>query len=235
MNFIMKFNTECHEIHGAHTFDQYVALPLAERHRRVCYWLTPWYKLPYSMLWTFPQSSEFDKLDAFLKQNYPVQFRVRNILENISHYFCYSFRPLSRVKTFYHNWIIGQRNEMRKAVFTRNYQDIDSMVLEFHRQCLIEFVDREKAFENNDYTRTRQDRVFASALREHYDYATRGRAKLQEQMDAELAKVSTNMTEITADKLSNLYKDYNALEKKLIDQDTKMCNWVVKNRYRLWS
>ena len=187
------------------------------------------------MLWTFPQSSEFDKLDAFLKQNYPVQFRVRNILENISHYFCYSFRPLSRVKTFYHNWIIGQRNEMRKAVFTRNYQDLDSMVLEFHRQCLIEFVDREKAFENNDYTRTRQDRVFASALRKHYDYATRGRAGLQKQLDAELTKVSTDMSEITADKLPNLYKDYNAVEKKIIDQDTKMCNWVVKNRYRLWS
>ena len=229
-------NKSHYTVVGINTLEQYAALPRSERERRVNYWLTPWYKRPYALIWTLPPRgsnapTEWEKVDDFLKQNYPIQFWVRENAEEVSYYLRY--RVWSRFLVFWQNWIIGQRTEMRKAVFPRDYQDIDGMVVEFHRQCLIEFVERENAFDWVDYTQSEEDKKFATELREQYDYATRGRAILLKEVEDELAKVDLEWTDTAT--VQSKYDEYYKIEKKQTARDTEMCNWVVNNRYRLWT
>lgn len=234
----MKEDLDNYTAFGIDTFEKWIALPKADRERRVAYWLTPWYKKPYAMVWKLPSlkptgdkyESEFSKVDAFLKKNYPIQFWIRETTEDIGYFLRY--RVWSRVLAFYSNWIKGQRVEMRKAVFTRDYQDIDGLVIEFHRQCLIEFVEREKGLEWHDYSQTEQDKKFADELREQYDYATRLRAIMQKELETTLSNVDVDFNDPQASK--NVFAAYDALEKKFNDRDTEMCKWVIENRWRLW-
>lgn len=208
----------------ARTYEEYVAIPKSEREYYLSFWPTPWYKTPYAMLFssqclTDPKAwrSEWDKTHEFLKRNYPIQYRFRDTLENIEHWYRYDFRR--GIMRFWHNWIVGQRVEMRKAVFKREYQDLDTIIVNFHMQALIEYVERENPFKYFDFSTGDSDRTFRKELLENYDYASRWRPKYLE----DLANASVSSEE------------YIALELKVDEEDTKVCKWVIDNRQKLWT
>lgn len=209
---------------NADTYDKYVALPKSEREYRVWFWPTPWYKTPYAMLFSAQSilqpgvwRSEWDKISEFFKKNYPIQYRVRDIVEDIVHWYRYDISHCWR--RFWNNWVIGQRVEMRKAIFKREYQDLDTMLTNFHMEVLIEYVEREKPFEHFDFDTGEADRTFRKELVENYDYASRIRPKQLEYM--ENADISVD--------------EFLKLDTELDESDTKVCEWVIKNRHKLWT
>lgn len=226
---------EAHTPIEADTFVAYESLPRSERERRVWFWPTPWYKTPYALRFEVellnPKNtmlSEWAKLSAFLKREYPIQFRVRDCLENIEIWYDHSFIP--SIRGFWKDWIVGRRVEMRKKVFRREWRDLDTIIIDFHAQCLIEFVEREKGLSEIDYTQTEEDIAFASELQEQYDYATRGRELLKDKIQQSLEKASSAWNGRI-----EIYRESDELQAQLDEKDTQMCNWVVKNRSRLWT
>lgn len=232
---IKKENPDHYTRFGIDTFEKWEALPRAERERRVNFWLTPWYRKPYALQMNLADvmssakiASEWHKVDAYLKKEYPIQFRIREAYDYLE--MCYLYDVRSAFRKFWNDWIKGQRREMRNAVFQRHYRDLDSIIVDFHIQCLIEFVEREEVFNVHDYTESKADRTFAEALRAQYDYATRERPLLLKKIEEESDRA---FREWRGD--VGIYKAGDELEALLIDRDTKMCSWVVMNRGRLWS
>lgn len=221
------FNANVHVHRDVSTYEKYVALPKSERERRVSFWITPWYKTPWSYTWySFQEECESTKIDRFLKKNYPIQFFVRELATDMR----YWWRDTRwAFVSFYRDWVTGRRAEMRKAVFPRHYTDLVDMVVTFHMQVLIEFVEREEALINNEYP---QNDPFANELRECYEYASAGREKMIKAIDAESNRAFNESRENGAN--SDTYKKLTEMENELMDHDTKVCEWVVKNRNRLW-
>jgi len=224
------FNADEHVKKDVSTYDAYVALPKSERERRVSFWITPWYKTPWSYTWNpLEEECEATKIDRFLRKNYPIQFFVRELATDIK----YWWRDKKwAVISFYRDWVPGRRADMRKKVFPRHYTDLVDMIVTFHLQVLIEFVEREEALLNNDYTTNETDQQFAAELRECYEYASAGRAKMTKAIDAEANRAFNESRENGAN--SSTYKKLTEMENEVMDYDTKVCEWVVKNRNRLW-
>lgn len=217
------------------TCEKYVSIPRCERERRVWFWPTGWFKKPYALLWTPADTvagsiCEWTKVERYLKNTYPIQYRVREAYENSLDIF---YRICSSIRRFYNSRIRGHRRQMRNTVFRREYRDLDTIVVDFSLQCLIEFVDREKGIESHDYTYDQAARTFAAELKECYDYAISGRKRLVDAISAESERA---YQEHRSGKSSpSIYNELTRLEKELEDYDTKVCEWVVRNRGRLWT
>lgn len=213
------------------TYDAYIALPKSERERRVWFWPTPWYKTLWSYTWNLSEKeSESDKVDRHIRENYPIQYWVREKSLDL----LYCLRDLKyRTIALYHDWICGHRTEMRKAVFPRHYTDLVEMIVTFHIQVLIEYVEREEALAHHDYSTNESDRLFRDELWEHYDFASRTRKKMIEAIDAESWRAFHESREDGA--TADTYKKLTEMENELMDRDTKMCEWVVRNRNQLWT
>lgn len=222
-----SFNTNVHVHKDVTTYEKYVALPKTERERRVSFWPTPWYKSPWSYTWNpLEEECEATKIDRFLKKNYPIQFFVRELAIDMKYWWK---DKKWAVISLYRDWVPGRRTEMRKKVFPRHYTDLVEMIVTFHMQVLIEFVEREEAFLNNEYP---ANDVFANELRECYEYASAGRAKMVKAIDAEANRAFNESRENGAN--SDTYKKLTEMENEVMDYDTKVCEWVVRNRNRLW-
>lgn len=223
-------NTNVHVHKDVTTYEKYVALPKAERERRVSFWLTPWYKAPWSYTWNpLEEECEATKIDRFLKKNYPIQFFVRELAIDMKYWWK---DKKWAVISLYRDWVPGRRTEMRKKVFPRHYTDLVDMIVTFHMQVLIEFVEREEALVTCDYSANEKDRQFEAELRECYEYASGGRAKMVKAIDAEAARAFNESRENGAN--SDTYKKLTEMENEVMDYDTKVCEWVVRNRNRLW-
>ena len=224
------FRTDVHVNKEVTTYEKYVALPKSERERRVSFWLTPWYKTPWAYTWNpLEEETEAVKIDRFLKKNYPIQFFVRELATDIK-YWWKDKKWL--IISFYRDWVPGRRTEMRNVVFPRHYTDLVDMIVTFHMQVLIEFVEREEALVTCDYSANEKDRQFEAELRECYEYASGGRAKMVKAIDAEAARAFNESRENGAN--SDTYKKLTEMENEVMDYDTKVCEWVVRNRNRLW-
>ena len=215
---------------SANTFEKYSNLSRRERERRVWWWPTGWYMPPYSMIFDFGKGeSNWCKVSRFLRKEYPIQYVLR---EGADWIYYYLHARGYTLRQFYRNWIRGHRREMRKATFPRHYRDLDSIIETFHLQCLIEFVDREQALEQHDYTHDEASKTFAAELKECYQYAKEGRAALEKKIEEET--VLAYRAHEAGGGIDS-YKKVNALESELYDYDTKVCEWVIKNRNRLWT
>ena len=118
---------------------------------------------------------------------------------------------------------------MRKAVFPSTYWDLATHIIQFHIQCVIEFVEKEKCFEVNDWNCSDEVKRLRSELKEAYDYCKTGRAILQADLDKAWERVAP------PGPYDIIYKEVNEKEAWLNECDTKLCKWVVENRFILWT
>jgi hypothetical protein len=123
---------------------------------------------------------------------------------------------------------------MRDKVFTRNSGDLDSIIVEFCLQCVIEYVDREKCFENIVFSSSKELETFAAQLKECHAYATKGRQEILDEIEKAWEAVPLVMNDIAQNKMEK-YNKVTELETKLEEADTQVCEWVVKNRRQLWT
>ena len=118
---------------------------------------------------------------------------------------------------------------MIKAVFTRDYQDLDTITVNFCLEAIVEYVDREKCFEHLVWDDTVERIQQAAMIKEIYEYATKGRNLLGKEINLLWTDVPLRNTRLD---------DYVVLEikeKEIEDLDTKYCNWVISNRKHLWT
>jgi len=135
------------------------------------------------------------------------------------------------------NHIRNPRKEMRKAVFPSQWWDLQAHIIEFHIQCIIEYVEREKCFEVISWSWNDEATKKGKELQEAYDYAKTGRAKLQKDIEAAWDKIPLcdGKRSTTLEEYHELYKEVEAKEAWLEECDTKFCKWVIDNRGILWT
>jgi hypothetical protein len=143
--------------------------------------------------------------------------------------------------------IRNPRKEMRKAVFPSQWWDLQAHIIEFHIQCIIEYVEREKCFEVISWSWNDEATKKGKELQEAYDYAKTGRAKLQKDIEAAWDKIPLRDLYPAEDPLRDikkprtieeqleLYSEVNTKEAWLWECDTKFCKWVIDNRGILWT
>ena len=204
-----------------HTVSEYLALDISKRERRVWYWPTKWYVEPYAL-----ELNEWDKLYSHLKMTYPIQHFIRmdcNIM------FCRIQYRLRNIKRWCKYRLNHPRKHMIKAVFTRDYQDLDTITVNFCLEAIVEYVDREKCFEHLVWDDTGERIQQAAMIKEIYEYATKGRNLRAKEINLLWTDVPLRNTRLD---------DYVVLEikeKEIEDLDTKYCNWVISNRKHLWT
>ncbi len=211
-----------------HTMEKYLKLPLEHRERRVWWWPTKWYIAPFSLQHTLrsTEKSEWDKFEEYTKEHYPIQAWLR---EDVQYFFVYTVnRNLRELKWKIKHHIRNPRKEMRNAVFPPTYWDLQTHIVEFHIQCVIEYVEREKCFENNDWTWNENVIRIGKELKEAYEYCKTGRTKLQADIDQAWGRVPNDGP------YDVVYKEVNEKEAWLNECDTKLCKWVIENREVLW-
>jgi hypothetical protein len=213
------------------TVEAYLALPLEQRERRVWFWPFKWYTEPYALEWgedgIFGLFSEWDKFRAYTKKKYPVQSFIRNEIHIM---FLVFRRRWLDVKYWVKNRIINPRKEMRAVVFPSRYQDLDSIIITFCLECVVEYVDREKCFDTIVWDNDEEHIQRARVIKEIYAYAKTGRKALQDKIDKEWEYIPSGGKHSL-----KVYEPIELLEQEMADLDTKYCTWVVSNRSYLWT
>ena len=204
-----------------YTFQSYIDSGKYEK--RVWWWPTKWYVLPrggVTMGW-----KEWEKEDIFFKNNYPVQCFFR---ETIDTYIRKLMYKLKDIKLDVKGRTINPRKEMRNKVFPHRWNDLTESIVTFHLEALIEFVDREKCFDNIEYNSDNHHREFAKGLKECYDYAKITRPSLKLKLEEAYKDVPFEGDFLV------VYKEVNKITTDMKEYDTKVCEWVIKNRDYFW-
>ncbi len=205
-----------------HTVKQYLELPLNEREKRVWFWPFKWYQEPYAL-----ELDQWDKFNKYTKKNYPVQHFLR---EEASMWLYILDHRLRDVKYTIKNYIINPRKELRAKTFPPRYQDLDAIIVAFCLECIVEYVDREKCFENIVWDSDEEHIQRARMIKEVYAYAKTGRKALLQEIEDTWTKF-----EYSKAKGITQYDAINIKEQEIADLDTKYCTWVVSNRDGLWT
>ena len=214
-----------------HTVDEYKAMPRKSRELVVWYWPCPLYIKPYALSAGDDLVGEWTKFDEYVKKEYPVQYFFRNTVAGFFWDIETSYR---RIKSKVRPYIKYPRKEMRDKVFTRNSGDLDSIIVEFCLQCVIEYVDREKCFDHILFDYSDEVKTFAAQLKECHVYATKGRQEILKEIEKAWEDVPLMMADFAQNKMEK-YNKVTELENKLKEADTQVCEWVVKNRRLLWT
>ena len=228
------------------TVAQFLALPASLRAHRVWYWPTKWYDEPYAL-----EMGEWDKFRAYIQKEYPVQSFIRN---DVDIHFMRLNRKLRVLKSWIKYRINHPRKQIIKSVFIPEYQDLDSIIVKFCLECIVEYVEKEKCFEHIVWDSDDNRATDANTLKEihtHSKYMV-GFNNEDRATDANTIKeIYTNakctrpllLQEIQMlwkslpDKVSDMeeYDPINIKEQQVKDLDTKWCTWVVTHRDRLWT
>ena len=214
-----------------HTVDEYKAVPRQSRELVVWYWPFPLYIKPYALSAGKDLVGEWEKFDAYVKKEYPVQYFFR---DTVAGFFWNIETSCKRIKRKIKPYIHHPRAEMRDKVFTREYNDLDSIIVEFCLQCVIEYVDREKCFDQTLFDYSEKVKTFAAQLKECHAYATKGRQEILTEIQKAWEDVPLMMSDLAQNKMDR-YNKVTELEEKLVEADTQVCEWVVKNRRLLWT
>lgn len=155
-----------------------------------------------------------------------VEFKLLSILYRVNKFF-------RRIR----HRIVNPRKEMRNAVFPSQWWDLETHIVQFHLQCVIEYVEREKCFEVISWNWSEEVIKSRKELEEAYNYAMSGRAKLQKDISDAWDKIPLrDLSEpINAEEFHKMYEDVTAKELWLNECDTKLCKWVIDNRQILWT
>ena len=203
------------------TLEDYLDLPDEQRARTVWFWPMKWYTEPYAL-----KMGEWEKFHEYVKHEYPVQFFIRDTLYIRWIIFSNDYRSAKR-------WIqyrfVHPRKEMIQNVFPPDRQDLDSIIVKFCLECIVEYVEREKCFEHIAWDGDEERIQQAAMIKEIYEYATSGRITRGKEINLLWDDVPTENAKLD---------DYHVIgikEKEIEDLDTKYCNWVINNRSRLWT
>lgn len=213
------------------TLDEYKAMPLKSRELVVWYWPFPLYIKPYALRAGNDFIGEWTKFDEYVKNEYPVQYFFRDTFIG---FFQDIEASVRRIKWKIYPYIKRSRKEMRDKVFIRQYRDLDSIIVEFCMQCVIEYVDREKCFDKIVFNYSNEMKTFAAQLKECHAYVTKGRQEILDEIEKAWEAVPLVMNDIAQNKMEK-YNKVTELETKLEEADTQVCEWVVKNRRQLWT
>ncbi len=215
----------------------YQNLPSCSREKYVYYWLTPWYILPAYLRVNLDgldfKDSEWNKLDKFLKKEYPIQRFLRDGYRDTAIYQVIRHVQWD-LEEFYHDikfWLFPRRADL-KAAIPNGWADLSTIYENVLFAGIIDFVENEKGLERVLWVDNQPGTKNVAAkrkIKEIYQWAKTGRKELEEEISKSYPPLNHKMP------YKEAYGELNRLEKKLEAQDTRYLTWIITNRQLLWT
>jgi hypothetical protein len=220
---------------------KYKSMPLAERSRRVWFWATPWYKLPMALPFKRNEPSQWDECDKFLKEQFPIQYVVRNLREYTP------FKQFARwkykfdmelgykIKCFFR----PRNSDLRKCI-PRTWKSEDEIIQDVLETIFLRFYlphkcEDWKNFEISDNKELNDaNKKWAELAVEAdniYAWINEGRAAHQKLID--IAWEAVSLDEVEGETYLSKYGEVDKLEKIFDERNMEILNWIVKNRFML--
>lgn len=221
----------------------YFDLPIDQRTREVWYWPAPWYKLPSAL-----RFEEWDKLYRKLKQEFPVQYYIRQgWWDKDWHYSICRF--YQSIKDFCRKWIYRTfkplNTEIRATIPTREWHDKVTIIRDVLFAIVVDFVEKEGGAQiietPPDVSETERDAIISQNIRNQhilniYDWIKTERPKLEIKLSNAYPKF-VNWDAFTSSNKSydELYGEVNKIDKLIEETDANHLKWIVENRGYFWT
>lgn len=216
---LKKYEDRSKFVCDVHTAEAYFNLPKKERMNGI------WYKTPMGMsVASFEDmmggNSEFDKLDRGLKKEFPIQAFFRITIPDLWTDFLHLIKWMKIKDWWYINVecrIFPRHKELRNSI-PKHWEDLVTIVPNFLFECIVDYVEREKAFEVIDWEESSEEHAQIKIdIQEIYNYVKNERPQLEKwwiETDDEKRE---------------------QMEKELTEKDNKYLHRIIELRYSLWT
>jgi len=189
--------------------DSYFALPRNEREKFGVY-LSP-SSLPWDGFEEFLNKGGqgWGALEKRIAEEYPIQYFVRNMWENLDIYFS---RFRGKLETWW-IWAFNPQHSELRAVISRNWDDLDNIIRKFLFACVVSYVEKEDGLRNlvlMRETKTKQLKLKSRKISKE-----------------ERAAIRTELEGWGGEKEFNRYYDMNYADNELIEETY---NYITKVR-----
>lgn len=215
------------------TTDAYFKLPLARREKKVWFWCKPWYLLPYAMSWNCEEDGlgEWDMWKKAIIKQYPVQYWLRNMGEIPPVWWCkIKWMRINENVIYPATCFFRPRNKEISRHIPRTYKSSDKIIEDVLYAIFIqEYGEGKEHWRGEDANAPEGTTKYWSDMADKYDeiskWITIERLKLQQELDKAWGSIPKGKLPY-----EEKYKDVHALEKLLLDGDSKALSWIVEHR-----
>jgi hypothetical protein len=185
-----------------------------------------WYRLP--KLYEY----DGDRFEDYWKQTYPIQFRIRdgveNLLISISVY---------KDKLIENTWRrIFPKNSWARNIIPHTYSDKPELIQDFLFACIIDFVDNEPV-EYTDWESSKEHKQTWETINELYKFAKYTLPARRKRLDEMLSELydEKSLMEFVDKSTDPKYEEMSVLEKQTEKEIQQRLIQVVKIRKYLWT
>ena len=200
---------------------QYKELPKSEREA-----FGFWYRLPKLYEWGG------ERFEDYWKSNYPIQFRIRegieNLLISISVY---------KDKLIENTWTrIFPKNAWARKIIPHTYSDKPELIQDFLFACIIDFVENEPT-EYTDWESSKEHKQTWETINKLYKFAKHTLPARRNRLNEMLSELydEKSLMEFVDKSDDSRYEEMSALEKQTETEIQQNLLEIVKIRQYLWT
>lgn len=127
------------------------------------------------------------------------------------------------------NFFQPKQNWIKDCIEWNNWCDKPELIRDFSFGCIVHLIEKERWFQQIDFTVTDHHSKFARELQECYTYIKVRRPNLQKQ----LSKAYDNIP--ISEKYNVRYAEVNKLIEKIDKLDNEVIIWVAENKGFMWT
>lgn len=221
---------------NCYNLDEYKALPLEQRSRKVWWWFSPWFQLPRGVEMDLEAKfTNWDKCHAWLREQGYLQWLIRFGVPELwgagkGYWYYPIYHKVNPIYWHLRGYIKDQHPYVRAAV-PRRWTAADYLMEELLFAIVREYVELSGADLNEQMTlsewRTEEDVTFAKECMEVYAWAKTGRATMEKQIEESYPELG--------DKTEGRYDELHKLEAQLKTTNDKWLAWIVAHREWLYT
>jgi hypothetical protein len=200
---------------------QYKELPKSEREI-----FGFWYRLPKLYEWGG------ERFEDYWKKHYPIQFRVREGIENL----LISISVL-KDKLIENTWTrIFPKNTWARKIVPHTYSDKPELIQDFLFACIIDFVDNEPT-EYTDWESSKEHKQTWETINKLYKFAKHTLPARRKRLDEMMSGLydEKSLMEFVDKSDDPRYEEMSALEKQTETEIQQNLLEIVKIREYLWT
>lgn len=229
--------------HSISTLDGYLTLPKSEREIKVLFWPLPWYLSPYSMSLDLDNlkdsgkwegSSEWAKFHRKIKEDYPIQYFIRNLdTTKFYRFFSWKWRWVEDEVIYSVKCYFNSRNKHIQKVIPNTWKSEEKIIRDVLVAIFLNFYLPDKCanwrVDENDDDFTKKINTSWSKLALEADECYEWLDKTHKVLLIELENAYDNLP---MGKLpyEEKYKRTNDLETQIKAGDDKYLSWILLNR-----
>lgn len=269
---LLKSIREVERLPNVHTADDYKKLPIELRSKKVWWWLTPWFIMPGAMRMDLSElkdglgkkqhegNGEFAKCYAFLKKEFPLQYFLREGIQDSKIAWWLRMKKMKIEELWYTHvdCFFKPRQKWLTDVIGKTYRDKPELIRDVMYAFIINLVEEEKFIEHwewgmkpypewdeehkKHYMEEQAKRLQLKIdIEEIYDWAKYGRDQRDKDSMEALAGADDRMKEAKdrglegREYLDFVYGENNKIDEEINNKDSIYMKKIIDIREHLWT